>query len=140
LKSNFEAYQTMFSNLLQRIRRAASAASILVIGPPDGYVKYHGKWRLLVEVDGIITAEQNACRENGCAFWDTREHMGGTSSMRDWVFAGFAQGDYIHFTPTGYRRLAEALFADILDNYETYKRIRREILEPVSHGQANQNH
>jgi len=138
-KANIESYRAMFSSLLQMFRRALPATAILVVGPPDGYLRYRGKWQLLAEVDGIITAQQSACRENGCAFWDTRERMGGMGAMRDWVFAGLAQGDYIHFTPAGYRQLAGVLFADIMNQYETFKRIRQELLGPVSHGQANQD-
>jgi lysophospholipase L1-like esterase len=135
----FESYRTMFSNLLQRLRRAVPGASILVIGPPDGYLRYHGKWQLLAEVDAVTAAQQSACRENACAFWDTRERMGGVGSMRDWVFAGLAQADYIHFTFEGYRRLAAVLFGDIMKQYETFQKIRMELSEPVSHGQPNQN-
>ena len=40
----------------------------------------------------MIAAQQAACRENACAFWDTRARMGGKGSMRDWVTAGLAQG------------------------------------------------
>ena len=42
---------------------------------------------------------------NRCAFWDMREKMGGKGAMREWVTAGLAQYDHVHFTPPGYRRL-----------------------------------
>jgi hypothetical protein len=87
-------------------------------------------------IDRIIAAQKSACRESGCAFWDTRERMGGLGSMRDWVQAGFAQRDYIHFTPAGYRRLATMLFGDMMRQYELFRKIRVEISDPVpSHPQ-----
>jgi lysophospholipase L1-like esterase len=46
--------------------------------------------------------------------------------MRDWVYAGLGQRDYVHFTAPGYRRLAEALFTDLMGQYETYKKARTE--------------
>jgi hypothetical protein len=128
---NAEKYRSMFSAVLQRIRRAIPTASILVIGPPDSWSRSGGIWRPLPGLDGIIEAQQAACRENGCAFWDTRQRMGGTGSMSDWVHAGLAQHDYIHFTPAGYRQLATAFFADVMRVYERFGRVRLEISDSV---------
>jgi hypothetical protein len=105
----------------------APKAAILVIGPPDGYVRSHGQLLPTAEMDGIITAQRNASRENRCAFWDLREHMGGIGSMRDWAVAGLAQRDHIHFSPSGYRDLAEALFADLLRYYNMYDQVRSQL-------------
>jgi lysophospholipase L1-like esterase len=126
-----EKYQTMFSDIIQRFRRAVPAASILVLGPPDSWSNREGTWRPLPGIDRIITAQKNACRENGCGFWDTRERMGGVGSMRDWVQAGLAQHDYIHFTPAGYHRLATMLFGDMMRQYELFKKVRTEIADSV---------
>jgi lysophospholipase L1-like esterase len=134
---NPESYQAMFAALLQRLRRAAPATSILVLGPADRWYRYRGALRPLPGIDSIIAAQQYACRENACAYWNTQERMGGKGSMRDWVAAGLGQGDYVHFTSAGYRRLAAVLFADILQQYQTYKKTRLEIADPISHGQAN---
>jgi hypothetical protein len=85
--------------------------------------------RPLPGIDWIIEAQQQACRENRAAFWDARERMGGKGAMRDWVYAGLAQGDYVHLTAAGYRRLAEVLFQDIIAQYDTYTQ--------AAHGHAN---
>jgi lysophospholipase L1-like esterase len=122
-----ETYQPMFSGLLRQIRQAVPAASILVIGPTDRWYRFKGAWRPYPGIDGIITAQKAACRENACAYWDGRSRMGGKGSMRDWVYAGLAQGDFVHFTSAGYRRLAAVLYADLMQQFETY-------------GQAKQNH
>jgi lysophospholipase L1-like esterase len=50
--------------------------------------------------------------------------MGGSGSMRDWVYASFAQPDYVHFTSTGYRRLAAVLFGDLMQQFEAYRKTR----------------
>ena len=55
------------------------------------------------------------------------ERMGGPGSMREWVQAGLAQRDYVHFTPGGYERLGTMLFADLMRDYDIFKGIRREI-------------
>ena len=139
-RRSVEPYQTMFSTLLERFRRACPSVPILVIGPPDGYVRSHGRWHPLPDADGIIAAQQNACRRTGCAFWDMRERMGGAGAMRDWAFAGLAQRDYIHFTQAGYHRLAEILVTDLLKQYDLFKKVRSLLMDSGLHGQTNQNH
>jgi len=121
-----EGYQAMFGDLLDRMRRAAPAASILVIGPGDRWRNVHGKWQIVEGIDKIIEAQKAACKEHLCAFWNTRERMGGKGAMRDWVYAGSAQWDFVHFTATGYHRLAEALFADLMQQFEEYRKSRVE--------------
>ena len=131
-----ESYEELFSSLLQRLRQDAPAASILVIGPPDRWARVRGVWHPLEGVDRIIAAEQAACKANGCAFWDSRERMGGKGSMRDWVYSGLAQADYVHFTVAGYHRLAEALFGDLMRQYESYRKTRLEITDQIQYGPA----
>ena len=126
-----EKYHAMFSNVLLRIRRAIPNVPILILGPPDSWSSYEGSRRPAAGVDRIIGAQKAACREIGCAFWDTRERMGGAGSMRDWVQSGFAQHDYIHMTTAGYRRLGTALFSDIMRHYELFTKIRSELSATV---------
>jgi len=131
-----DAYQSMFSSLLEHLRAAAPAASILVVGPADRWVRYRGTWRLVPGIDFVVAAQRTACREKRCAFWDLRERMGGKQSMRDWVTAGLGQADRVHFTEAGYRRLADTLFEDLMRQFALYRKARQET-DQVSHGQAD---
>jgi lysophospholipase L1-like esterase len=122
--------------LLRKLREAAPVASILVLGPPDRMRRANGAWSSHPGIDWVIAAQQAACRENRCAFWDARGRMGGKGSMRDWVYAGLGQGDYVHFTSGGYIKLAEALHQDLMRGYQTYRKTR---VAPSDqdHGKAN---
>jgi lysophospholipase L1-like esterase len=121
---NEASYETMYSSLLQKLRAAAPAASILAIGPADRWARYHGVWKAVPGIDSIIAAQRAACQANGCAFWDTRERMGGKGSMPHWVTAGLAQADRVHFTEAGYHRLATALFEDLMRQCGLYQKAR----------------
>lgn len=134
-----DGYQAMFATLLQRLRRASPTASILVLGPADRWARYRGVWREVPGIDGIIAAQRAVCLEQGCAFWDTRQRMGGEGAMLSWIAAGLAQPDHVHFTVPGYRRLAAALFEDLIGQYEIYKKVRLETADRTPHGQANQD-
>ena len=39
-----------------------------------------------------------------------------------WVYAGWAQPDHTHLTGEGYRALADALLADLLSSYDSYRK------------------
>ena len=133
-------YLEMFSAILQRLRRAVPAASILVLGPPDRFTRVKGRWRPFEGVDRIVAAQQEACRQNRCAYWNTRARMGAEGSMVNWVMAGLAQGDYAHFTSAGYQRLASVLFQDIMRLYESYLKIRPELASQATDEQTSPDH
>ena len=135
-----ERYLETFSAVLQRLRRAAPAASILVLGPPDRFYRVKGRWRPFEGVDHIVAAQQEACRANRCAYWNTRARMGAEGSMVNWVFAGLAQGDYVHFNSLGYQRLATVLFQDIMRQYEGYLKVRQEVSPQTSDEQTSEDH
>ncbi|MGC9947230.1 MAG: SGNH/GDSL hydrolase family protein [Bryobacteraceae bacterium] len=133
-------YLESFSEILQRLRRAVPAASILVLGPPDRFTRVKGRWRPFEGVDRIVAAQQEACRQNRCAYWNTRARMGAEGSMVNWVMAGLAQGDYAHFTSLGYQRLANVLFQDIMRQYESYLKVRPDLASQATDDQTSQDH
>jgi lysophospholipase L1-like esterase len=128
-----EDYQQAFSTLVSHLHTVAPGASILVVGPGDraigqnfvtigrrgrrtvhrSYVPYTGTAR-------IISAMREVCSTQNCAYWDWSERQGGFGSMQRWVAAGYAQPDHTHLTGTGYRALADALYADILSSYDAF--------------------
>jgi hypothetical protein len=118
------SYLAMYCSLLEKLRSAAPAASILAIGPGDRWARYRGVWKVVPGIDRIIAAQRAACKASGCAFWDTRARMGGTGSMTHWVTAGLAQIDRVHFTDGGYHRLATALYEDLMSQYAVYQKAR----------------
>jgi lysophospholipase L1-like esterase len=133
-------YLDAFNAILQRLRRAVPAASILVLGPPDRFLRVKGRWRPYDGVDRIVAAQQEACRQNRCAYWNTRARMGAEGSMVNWVMAGLAQGDYAHFTSLGYQRLANVLFQDIMRQYESYLKVRPELATQANDEPPSQDH
>ncbi|MFN7996877.1 MAG: SGNH/GDSL hydrolase family protein [Bryobacteraceae bacterium] len=133
-------YQETFSGVLKRLRKAAPAASILVVGPPDRLTRVKGRWRPFNAVDRIVAAQREACEANGCAYWNLRARMGDEGSMLSWVMAGLAQGDYVHFTAAGYQRLAEILFQDIMRQYEKYLKVRLEVSTQLPDEPTSQDH
>lgn len=130
-----ESYKALFAGVLAKLRQAAPAASILVLGPPDRLYRMAPFPRL----EMIAQAQREAALEHGCAFWDLRERMGGAGAMRRWVTAGAAQSDYVHFTAAGYRLIGATLFNDLMEQYATYLRVRDRVFTATENGKTEQN-
>jgi lysophospholipase L1-like esterase len=130
-----ESYRAMFTELIAKFRRAAPAATILVVGPPDRDARTRrGTWEPIDTLDIIVDAQRQAAAAQGCPFWDSRAKMGGKGSMQQWVNAGMAQYDHVHFTGAGYRMMSDTIFRDLMSQYEVFLKARADILaaEPPS--------
>jgi len=124
-----ESYRDMFTRLIERLRADAPTATILVIGPPDRFIKVRGKgWVTLDNMDMIVEAERQATLAQACAFWDQRAKMGGKGSMREWVLAGMAQSDYTHLTAPGYHMIGDAMFRDLMSEYDLFVKAREALV------------
>ena len=132
-----ESYREMFSNLIARLRAAAPTAAILVIGPPDRIQKTRKGWQTMEKIDMIAEAQREAALANGCAFWNLHAKMGGKGSMLQWVAAGMAQADHVHFTGPGYRMLGDAIFRDVMSQYDIFLQARAAIVANATSSPSN---
>jgi lysophospholipase L1-like esterase len=120
-----ESYRDMFSRMIERLRADAPTATILVSSPPDRAIRVRGKgWVTLDNMDMIVEAERQAALAQGCAFWDQRAKMGGKGSMGEWVLAGMAQNDHVHLTASGYHMIGDAMFRDLMSEYDLFVKAR----------------
>ncbi len=129
-----ESYRDMYVQLIRRLRQAAPTASILVVGPPDRYIRTRKGWTVLEHVETIVEGQRQAAFSEGCAFWDLRAKMGGSGSMRQWVQAGMGQLDYTHFTAPGYKKIGDAVFRDVISQYDIFVKAREGLAKADSIG------
>lgn len=123
-----ESYRDMFTQVIQRLRAAAPTATILVIGPPDRGIHTRQGWGPMDKLDMIVEAQRQAALATGCPFWDMRAKMGGKGSMQEWVTAGMAQGDHVHFAGAAYHILGDAIFRDLMSQYDVFVKARGSIV------------
>jgi len=105
-------YGRWFGAQIASIKSMLPNADIVLIGPSDMAIKEktdYVTYPFLVEVRDAL---KKAAFDNGAAFWDIYEVMGGKNSMASWVSTDppLAGPDYIHFTPKGAKRIAELFF------------------------------
>lgn len=122
-------YEAVLKRVIGRIRSAAPAASILLVGPPDCRLRSDRN------LAAVIESQIRVALATGSAFWHWRDHMGGEGAMRYWVAAGLAQGDHIHFTQSGYQLIGRTLAQELLLQYERFLAARAEV-EPVTQAPA----
>src|SRR5439155_16597167 len=84
-----EGYAAMFQRIIERCRRLAPNASILVVGPPDRAMRAGRRamragrraWKPFSGVDRIVAAQRSVSRHMPCAHWDQPPRMGVCGSI-----------------------------------------------------------
>lgn len=111
-------FRRRYRELIREIRAVNPHCAFLFTGINDSVLRRKG-------VNPHTPAVQEACRQlaKECrgVFWDWYQVMGGPGSMAQWESAGLAQSDCVHFTPAGYRLVADLLFDAIMDDYYTQR-------------------
>lgn len=120
---------------LTALRRQASGAALLIVGPPEGERQRKRaadgaaacgdpQWMVPPRLDAVREAERTVAARIGAAFWDWRAAMGGPCTLPGWVASGMAAKDRVHLLTPGYRATADKLFQMIMDGYDQYRALR----------------
>ena len=108
-----DRFKKHYRELIRTVRKVNPYCAILMTGINDS-------WRRRSVNEHTEEAEEafrELARECAGVFWDWYHIMGGSGSMARWEEAGLAQADKIHFTPAGYRLVADLLFDAILESW-----------------------
>jgi lysophospholipase L1-like esterase len=114
-----DSYARMLSGIIARLRSAAPNASILIIGPPDRSIAGAGGWTSARRMPLLLEAQKRAASIAGAAFWSEYDAMGGAGSMNTWVARGLGRFDHVHFSASGYDRLAGLFYGDLINAYRS---------------------
>ncbi|MCA0388031.1 MAG: hypothetical protein LCH52_06000 [Bacteroidetes bacterium] len=108
-----------YNRLYAGIRERAKNSSVLVVGPGDMGVIRRGSSVSHPYIGEVVKIMKECAIENGCAFWNTYELMGGENSIAAWAQKGYAARDG-HFINRGQKIIAAELFKGINDSYRQY--------------------
>jgi len=78
-------------------------------------------------LDMIVRAQREAAIATGCPFWIYGARWAARARMAKWFTAGMAQADRVHFTTPGYHLLGDAVFADVMSQYDLFLRLARRL-------------
>jgi len=113
-------YKNQIITQIKYLKRLCPKARILFIGPSDMCTRYQGSMGTYPYLPATVQALREAATENGAAFWNLYEVMGGKNSMIAWVQAGLAGNDYIHFSSKGAQKVGNVLSHSFRLLYEIY--------------------
>jgi lysophospholipase L1-like esterase len=114
---NYVAYIRGQLGILKKI---APNVSVIYIGPADMGIKEGTDFITHPMLETLRDELKKAVVESGMAYFDMFDCMGGKNSMQVWVKEGLAADDYIHFSPTGARKIAVLLHTAIMNEYQKW--------------------
>ena len=119
---NAPFYQKAFTRELKVIKDLCPGVPVIVIGPSDMSFKEKGRFVSFPGVEPVRDALKGAALDNGCAFWDLYEAMGGKNSMPSFVHSDppLASTDYVHFTSLGVNLVAEMFHKALMMEYALF--------------------
>jgi lysophospholipase L1-like esterase len=112
-----KAFKRNYGTLIQRIKKVAPQASILLTTPGDSY-----RSRKYTNYNNAKATKQilDLAEETGCAVWNFYEIMGGLRSVNQWYANGLATKDKIHLTKKGYTLQGDLLYEALKHDYIKY--------------------
>ncbi len=115
-------YRRAFKEELKFYKEICPGVPIIVIGPADMSVREKGIFKSYPGLEPIRDALKYATLENGFAFWDLYEAMGGHNSMPSFVHSDppLASTDYVHFTKLGVNLVAEMFYNALMIEYNKH--------------------
>ncbi|MCA9720457.1 MAG: hypothetical protein KC468_37690, partial [Myxococcales bacterium] len=120
---NLEKYKESFSLLLRGIKAAGPHMSCLVMAPLDHGERRGAQIVTRPIVPKLVAAQREVALEEGCAFWDTYEAMGGDGSMGRWTRSEprLGSGDLAHLTHHGHKVIGAMLYRALMAGYRDYR-------------------
>jgi lysophospholipase L1-like esterase len=118
-KLDVKTFKRNYGELIQRIRRASPATSILLTTPGDNL---RGRRYPNPDNAKAVKVMTDLAEETGTSLWDFYEVMGGLQSITKWHANRLATADRVHLTQYGYMLQAELLYDALMGDYDLYKR------------------
>ncbi|MDL2223825.1 GDSL-type esterase/lipase family protein [Bacteroidales bacterium OttesenSCG-928-M06] len=121
-EKSINTYKNTMGKQIAYLRRICPDAKIIMIGPADMSTKIQGKLQSYPHLENFIQGLKEAALENGAAFWNMYEVMGGKDSMIDWVknSPSLAAPDHIHFNKRGAERIGDLFYESLMIYYDYY--------------------
>lgn len=119
---DIDAYQKLMAMQINWIKKACPDVPIILIGPSDMGITINGKVQTRPFLPENVEAMKKTANDNGIAFWNMYEVMGGYNSMIDWVAQQprLAISDYTHMTNRGAEKIGKIFTESLLKYYDYY--------------------
>jgi len=135
------SYPKDVREVIRRVKAAVPDASVLIMSPMDrGAREAGGVIGTAPTLPHLVALQAKLAAENGCAFFNTFQAMGGPGTMGKWYMAEprLVNADFIHPLPSGARIVGTLLYQALIDGYNLYKlkQLRQNLAETRSPSEA----
>lgn len=120
----YTSYIRQMKSVIGRFKRTFPRAGILVVSIGDREDRQNGQVRTIPAVPALVRQQQEMAIEEGVAFWNLFEGMGGEGAMLRMAQAKPAEAgkDYTHINRRGGKRIANQLYKALLHGYAQHER------------------
>jgi lysophospholipase L1-like esterase len=116
-----EPYERNLTAVVEKMKKAAPNASILIASPLDRAEKDdNGNMKTKPIIKKMVESQRNVAVAEGVAFFDTFAAMGGEGTMATWVKRGLAGSDLTHPSPQGAEIIGELFYKSITTGFEAW--------------------
>ena len=122
-QSDVNGYINSMRYQIRMFKRLAPQSCILFVGPSDMSTQEGEEMITYPIIPKLVSSLRKMCDEEEIAFWNMFAAQGGAGSMIRWCELGLAGDDYVHFSPSGARKISNILF-ETLQMYYHYYRFR----------------
>jgi lysophospholipase L1-like esterase len=114
------SYVSYYRVALDTLKAGAPNASCLVISPLDQATRDGEKARTKAAIPTMVAAQKIAAQQDGCAFWDAFDAMGGSGTIVRWsqMRSPLAWTDLIHLSGAGQKIIGDLLADALLKDYD----------------------
>lgn len=112
-------YGNIYKNLYLHFKSALSNGSVLIIGINDVSRSVNGVYESYPNIGEMRNLQRKSAVENGMAFFDIYQLMGGESSVKIWNEKGLASRDG-HFSDKGRAIVCKEIYKALMFEYKKY--------------------
>ncbi len=123
LKSDMSKYEAEYTRVLRKFRAGKPQTSCLIMTPIDHGHREGGQIRSRPIMFRLVAVQRKVAREQGCAFFDTFEAMGGEGAIGRWFQARpqLAAKDLVHPSLRGQQLIASWLYHALMRGYVQFR-------------------
>ena len=118
--TNIAVYKEKYRQGIRNFRAGRPEASCLIMTPADHRERYRGVYITSRNFKRIIKAQEELATEEGCAYFDLFQAMGGDGSITQWRKNGWVSGDYIHMNKGGSKALGDIFYKALMKGFSDW--------------------
>lgn len=123
-QTNYTKYHDKMCTVVNHLKQGMPHTGFLLIGVGDREENTDGVMHTMRGIKQLMAEQQRIAADEGIAFWNMYEAMGGSGSISKMVNSKprMANLDYTHINHLGGRHLAKLLYDAIMAGYDNYQR------------------